>query len=124
MQALIIEAREDSPGIKLDKENNLFEISGNSYADDPVPYYIPIFDWLDEYKKDPNEITSFEFKLNYINTASSKQIANILSILQEVMDKTTLKVKWYYHKDDEDMYDEGLALNNNLKIDFEFIETD
>lgn len=124
MQALIIEAREDSPGIKLDKENNLFEISGNSYADDPVPYYIPIFDWLDEYKKDPNEITSFEFKLNYINTASSKQIANILSILQEVRDKTTLKVKWYYHKDDEDMYDEGLALNNNLKIDFEFIETD
>ena len=124
MQALIIEAREDSPGIKLDKENNLFEISGNSYADDPVPYYIPIFDWLDEYKKDPNEITSFEFKLNYINTASSKQIANILSILQEVRDKTTLKVNWYYHKDDEDMYDEGLALNNNLKIDFEFIETD
>lgn len=124
MEALLIEAREDSPGIKLDKENNLFEITGNSYADDPVPYYIPIFDWLDEYIKNPNDITCFVFKLNYINTASSKQIANILSILQEVRDKTKLKVKWYYHKDDEDMYDEGLALNNNLKIDFEFIETD
>ncbi len=124
MEALLIEAREDSPGVKLDKENNIFEISGNSYADDPVPYYLPIFDWLDEYKLDPNDMTSFEFKLNYINTASSKQIANILSILQDVRNKTSLKVRWYYHKDDEDMYDEGLALNNNLKIDFEFIETD
>ena len=78
----------------------------------------------DEYKKEPNDTTSFEFKLNYINTASSKQIANILSILQDVRDKTALKVRWHYHKDDEDMYDEGLALNNNLKIEFEFIETD
>ena len=124
MEALLIEAREDSPGIKLDKENNLFVIFGNSYADDPVPYYLPIFDWLDEYKHNPNKITKFEFKLNYINTASSKQIANILTKLEEAREKTSIMIKWHYHKDDEDMYDEGLALKNNVKIDFEFIETD
>ncbi|MBN2519759.1 MAG: DUF1987 domain-containing protein [Bacteroidales bacterium] len=124
MDALIVAAREDSPGIRLDKQNSIFEISGNSYADDPVPYYIPIFDWLDEYKKDPNESTLFEFKLNYINTASSKQIANILTKLEETRAKSKVKIKWFYHKDDEDMYDEGLALKNNVKIEFEFIETD
>lgn len=124
MEALLIEAREDSPGIKLDKANNLFEISGNSYADDPVPYYLPVFNWLDEYKVNPNEVTKFEFKLNYINTASSKQIANILTKLEEAKHKTDVIVRWYFHKDDEDMYDEGLALKNNVKIDFEFIETD
>ena len=124
MNALIIEAREDSPGITLDKDNNVFEIIGNSYADDPVPYYLPIFDWLERYKKNPNENTLFEFRLNYINTASSKQIANILTKLEEAKKNTKIKIKWFYHKDDEDMYDEGLALKNNVKIDFEFIETD
>ncbi len=124
MDALIVAAREDSPGIRLDKQNSIFEISGNSYADDPVPHYIPIFNWLDEYKQNPNEHTLFEFKLNYINTASSKQIANILTKLEETRAKSKVKIKWFYHKDDEDMYDEGLALKNNVKIDFEFIETD
>src|SRR3972149_254829 len=108
MNALIVEAREDSPGVRLDKENNVFEITGNSYADDPVPYYIPIFDWLDRYKEAPNKTTLFEFKLNYINTASSKQIANVLTKLEETSKNTKLKIKWFYHKDDEDMYDEGL----------------
>lgn len=124
MEPLIIEAKEDSPKINLDKLNNIFQISGNSFTDDPVPYYLPIIDWIEKYKLDPNKLTIFEFKLNYINTASSKQIANLLTKLEEARGMTDLTVKWYYHKDDEDMFDEGLALKTMIKINFELVKTD
>jgi hypothetical protein len=124
MEPLILEGKADSPQINFDKERNVFVISGNSYADDPVPYYIPVFDWIDKYKNNPNQTTIIQFKLNYINTASSKQIANLLKKLEETSEKSNIVVQWYYQKDDEDMYDEGLAFKSMSKLKFEFIITD
>lgn len=121
MHPLHIEAQSDSPEILLDKDNNIFKISGNSFIDDPVPYYMPIFNWLDDYKDEPNECTHFQFKLNYINTASIKQIANLLIKLEEINGKSDIKVIWFYQEDDEDLYDEGKALNTMIRLNFEFV---
>ncbi len=122
MEPLHFEAQTDSPEVYLDNEKKIFRIEGNSFADDPVPYYLPIFDWLERYKKNPNLETVFEFKLNYINTASTKQVANVLMKLEELKDLTNVKVKWYYQEDDEDMFDEGNSLKTMINLDFDFIE--
>jgi len=113
---------EDTPEIILDKENQTFRISGDSYSDDPFPVYKKVFDWLEIYEKNPNRNTIFEFKLNYVNTASHKQIADILMRLEAFKNITKVKVKWHYRNEDEDMLDEGRALEALIRLDFDFVE--
>ncbi len=123
MRSLYVKQTNDSPLIHFDKSKQIFKIEGNSFSDDPVPHYAPVLEWLDEYISIPNEYTEFEFKLNYVNTASSKQIANVLLKLKELERKQKqIKIMWYYKYDDEDIYDEGKSLAKMIQLPFEFIE--
>ena len=64
--------RFESPGADvMDKEKNIFEISGKSLPEDVVDFYQPLLDWLNKYRSTPNPKTEFTFKLMYFNTASS-----------------------------------------------------
>jgi len=122
MVPLIISPTEDTPEIVLDKDSQIFKISGDSYSDDPFPIYRKVFDWLEIYEKNPNSATIFEFTLNYINTASHKQIADILMRLEAFKPYTKVIVKWNYRNEDEDMLDEGRALEALIRLNFEFVE--
>lgn len=122
MIALRISPTEDTPEIILDKEAHTMRISGDSYSDDPFPVFKRVFDWLEIYEKNPNSNTIFDFKLNYINTASHKQIADILMRLETFASITKVLVKWHYRNEDEDMLDEGRALEALIRLEFEFVE--
>ena len=108
MDALIIEGTEDTPKIILNQENGEFEISGRSLPEDCTEFYKPVLSWLEDYVKSPNEQTEFIIKLDYFNTASSKIILDILTILEDLQEtNTSFKVIWYYDEDDEDMEEAG-----------------
>src|SRR3989339_514623 len=107
MEALLIEATEDSPKIALDAANNLFQISGRSLPENAIGFYQPVFDWLQNYLQSPNTESVFEFQLEYFNTASAKQIAKILLFLEKLSIKSDVIVKWYYKQDDVDMLASG-----------------
>ena len=122
MESLILEGTGDTPKIVLDKVNGVFEVSGCSLPEDTSSFFEPIFNWLSEYIKAPNEKTVFEFKLEYFNTASSKMFLEIFSQFEAL--KATGKdvlVKWYYDEDDEDMEMAGQEYKNLCEVDFEFI---
>ena len=72
MEIINLEGTEDTPKIILDKTNKIFEISGRSLPEDSAEFYQPVLEWLAEYAKDPLPETTFDFKLEYFNTASSK----------------------------------------------------
>ena len=123
MDTIIIRATEDTPGIKLDATNNIFEITGRSLPEDVVKFYSPIMDWLDEYAKSPNEKTVFDFKLSYFNTASSKIILDILMKLEEIRDAgNNIDIKWHYSSDDEDMMEAGEEYAEIVDIPIELVE--
>ncbi|MBN1180747.1 MAG: DUF1987 domain-containing protein [Bacteroidales bacterium] len=122
MVPLKIEPTEDTPEIILDKESQVFRISGDSYSDDPFPVFRRVFEWLEIYEKNPNNATTFDFILNYVNTASHKQIADILMRLESFKPITNVLVKWHYRNEDDDMLDEGRALEALIKVDFDFVE--
>ena len=122
MEPLIITEIESCPNIILDKENNKFEMSGNSLPEDVHTFYDPVFRWIEEYIKQPNVKTELSIKLIYFNSASVKAVLDILTLFEELIVKGfEMKVIWYFLEIDEDMLATGEELASVLKIPFEFV---
>jgi hypothetical protein len=120
MSVIKIQGTDDTPTVILDKENNIFEISGRSLPEDVVVFYKPILEWLDEYKNDPLDKTVFNFKLEYFNTASSKLLLDVLLKLEDINnDGHEVLVKWHYPDDDEDMEEAGEEYSDIVDVPFE-----
>ncbi len=117
MDILFIEGTDDTPEVRLDKKNGIFEISGRSLPEDSVDFFGPVMDWLKVYRHEPNPSTNFVIKLDYMNTASSKLIQDILLALQNI---PGARVMWYFQEDDEDMENTGQEYSEFVKIPFEF----
>jgi len=123
MNPIIINATEDTPGVRLDAASDIFEISGRSLPEDVIKFYKPILDWLDEYAQSPNGHTVFNFKLSYFNTASSKIILDILMKLEGMHDDgKSISIKWHYPSDDEDMMEAGEEYSDIVGVPIELVE--
>lgn len=107
----------ESPYVCLDKRSGKFEISGRALVEKAPAFYKPALDWLRAYSQAPNAVTEFVFKLEYINTGSSKVILDILGILDRV---PGAKVVWCFREDDEDMEEVGEEFSELAKVPFEF----
>ncbi len=120
MEVIKIKGTDDTPSVILDKENEIFEISGRSLPEDVTTFYEPILNWLDEYAENPNTKTVFSFKLVYFNTASSKLLLDILMKMEEMYENgNDILIKWYYPEDDEDMEEAGEEYADIVDIPFE-----
>ncbi len=122
MKALEIQATADTPKVILDKDKNYFEISGLSLPEDAIEFYKPIMKWLEDYSDNPNDETTFNLKLEYFNTASSKQIIQLLLFLEKLNTKTKVKIRWHYKDIDEDMHDLGEEYSEIIKVNFDLVE--
>ena len=118
MNILNLEGGEDTPRIVLDKNNGIMEISGRSLPEDSTEFYKPVLDWIEAYANDPNPATTFVFKLEYFNTASSKLILDVLYALEDIKG---VKVRWYFNEEDEDMEEAGQEFSELVEIPFEFV---
>lgn len=120
MEVIKIKGTDDTPSVILDKDNEIFEISGRSLPEDVTTFYEPILNWLEEYAENPNAKTIFSFKLVYFNTASSKLLLDILMKLEEMYENgNDVLIKWYYPEDDEDMEEAGEEYADIVDIPFE-----
>lgn len=122
MEKLIIEKTSDTPSIHFDSEIGKIELSERSLPENAIDFYRPIIEWFTEYSKNPNEKTIVDFKLEYFNTSSAKQIAKILLILQKLSETNDVIIKWYYSSNDSDMHSSGLRYSKLVKVQFELIE--
>jgi len=106
------------PTVDFNSATGVFELSGESYLEDTIKFYKPILDWLSEYSSVNRKPITFNFKLTYFNTNSSRSILDILKILKKyetIGGKVT--VNWYYNEDDIDMEDiEDFAIDTDLPI--------
>jgi hypothetical protein len=90
------------PVVGLDNGNNgVCEISGELNLEDVDKFYNQIINWLNKYINEVKKGITFNFKLTYFNTASSRCILYILRILKKYEDESgQVVVNWYYPKDD------------------------
>lgn len=120
MEVIKILGTDDTPGITLDAQNEIFEIAGRSLPEDVASFYDPVLNWLNEYAESPNKKTNFNFKLTYFNTASSKVLLDILMKLEEIHEAGhEVLVKWYSPDDDEDMQEAGEEYADIVDVPFE-----
>ncbi len=122
MTPLIIEPTSDTPKIYFDANKGYFEVANLSLPEDAIEFYKPVMAWLNEYKQNSNTLTVFNFKLEYFNTASSKQIIQILLLLEDIHKSNKVLVKWHYKDIDEDMQDLGEEYADIIEVDFELVE--
>ena len=81
-------------------------LEGESFLEETSNFYSPLLDWLNEYIETGRPIT-FNIKLTYFNTSTSKWLLNILHTLKYYQaQKGKITVNWYYYKDDIDMAEE------------------
>ncbi|MGD9995117.1 MAG: DUF1987 domain-containing protein [Salinivirgaceae bacterium] len=122
MEAKRLAGTDESPEVILDKSTNEFKFMGKSLPEDVKEFYTPILNWIEEYVVDPNEETVVEFNMEYFNSASSKQILDILERFAMVTEKgKKIAVKWHYMEDDEDMEDAGESYADIVQVPFELI---
>jgi len=122
MEPLIIKATEDTPEIRFDPEQEIFEISNVSLPENAIEFYAPILDWLKRYKSNPNPKTVFNFDLEYLNTASSKQVFELVFLIDKINENSDVTVRWHYDAIDEDMYSLGVRFTHLVKVKFELVE--
>ena len=116
MQALKLAGTEQTPQVLLDKETGKFEFSGRSLTDSATEFYRPIIAWLAGYSEAPNARTEVSFKMEYMNTASSKAMFDLFALLQSIPNS---KVIWYFQDEDEDMEETGDEFASLVKVPFE-----
>jgi len=122
MQDIILKGTKRTPQVKL--EEGTIHFSGRSVPADPAVFYQPVFDWINQYHINGLVPTEVVLNFEYINTASTKWIFNILKVLGKA-DKAheKLKVTWYYEEGDDDMFDLGNIFQSLVPTKFKFQET-
>ena len=122
MDALILAATDDTPGIIFDPQSDNFEINHRSLPENAIDFYNPIFEWINNYFSSTPGKFALNVKLEYFNTASAKQIAKLLLLLEKFNARTKVIVNWYYKPEDKDMLASGIRFSKLIPIEFNFIE--
>jgi hypothetical protein len=122
MKPLIIPATEDTPEVIFDQEKEIFKISNVSLPENAIEFYAPIIDWLKKYKQNPNPVTVFDFNIEYLNTASSKQIFEVIFLIDKISEKSDVTIRWHYDVIDEDMHSLGIRFTHLVSVKFELVE--
>ncbi|MCE9499605.1 MAG: DUF1987 domain-containing protein [Leptospira sp.] len=119
MDKIYIEKTKISPEIILDFEAGNAEINGESYPENAVAFYKPVFEWITGIVS-ANRNFVFNFRLNYFNTSSSKVVIDILDALQKYHTSGgKVSVVWYYKEDDDDMLEAGEEFASDVDLSFE-----
>ena len=123
MENLYLKGTEETPEIVFDKDKPEFRVTGKSYMEDATTHYTLVISWLKEYSKNPNPATIFKFELEYVNTASSKIVHDILDALDNMhLEGHEVLVGWHYYKEDEDMLEMGQEFEEVYEVPFKFVE--
>lgn len=117
MTKLIIEPQSQSPGVYYDKENELFEISGRSFAKKSRYIYEQVMEWLDEYMENPNKETSAVFKFEFYDSSSAKMILEVLKKYEQLYKMNNkVEVTWFYPDDDDEIEEAGEIYANLVNV--------
>lgn len=102
MLDLYIDKSPNTPKVDFKFDEGVLKIEGRAIPENPNEFFKPIFEWVDEYFKQPKELTTVVIKLEYINSGSSKSLLEFLRHIKEHHNNgNNCLVKWYFEEDDE-----------------------
>ena len=123
MEPLIVKAKEFTPGIRLG-EGDTFLIEGRSIPENPDEYYRPVITWMREFlEKEPGRPFVMEFRLEYMNSGSTKYLMELLRIIKGHLagGHSNVTLRWYYEEEDESIQKMGEHFRDYLSLPMEVI---
>ncbi|HAS43853.1 MAG TPA: hypothetical protein DCS93_25460, partial [Microscillaceae bacterium] len=71
-------------------------------------FYNTIIKWIEQYVQEVKNAITFNFRLTYFNTSSSRGILDVLRALKKYEDEGgTVAINWYYPDDDDSIAEEA-----------------
>ena len=120
MDDLIIKPTEKS--LAVDISYGILNFKGRSILTDPKQFFEPVNNWVTRYLKQPAEETVVNVKLDYIDTASTQSLYQILRQLNAVRKKgLVMMVNWYIEDEDPEMKELGEMVEQRLGMEFNYI---
>jgi len=120
LEALNILETEETPAILLDQQSGNLKFSGRSIPENADFFYSTIINWILQYFKEPNTFTQIEMKFEYFNSASAKNIMEILVLFDKFYkDGNNIKITWFYEHNDDIMQEKGLDIIEVLNLPVE-----
>ena len=126
MRDLVIKGNDRSPSIIFKPAENKFVIGGESRPEDARKYFHPVVEWIEDFshftalhKGEEKNIYHFDFRMEYMNSISTKIIYDLLKKL-EALPHATIIINWHYASDDVDMQENGQEYSQMVNLKFEF----
>ena len=121
MEAFLIEATKSSPYIHFDPEGHTLEIRGESYPENAIKFYAPMFTWLKAYLEDlGDDEVKVDLGFIYFNSSTSKILMNFFDLLEEAVERgKKILVNWHYHEGNDTALECGEEFQeeiNNLQF--------
>lgn len=111
-----------TPSVHLQAGTGICEILGESYIEDAPSFYEPILSWLKEYTETQKKELTFNFKLTYFNTSSSKSLLHVIKQLKYHKEQGFfIEINWYYPDDNYDLLAEAEDFMEDIELKFNLI---
>jgi hypothetical protein len=121
MENIVIEPTKKS--LEVEGKPGYVKLSGNSILSDPRKFFRPIVEWVEDYVQNPDEKTTVDLKLEYVDTASVQSVFDIMRMFKPLEEKSKdITVNFYFEFDDPELLELGEIMEGRLGIKFNFIE--
>jgi len=97
------EKTKTTPYVLIDEENGYMHFEGESYLEDIIGFFKEINEWLQGYMASDFKEFTFDCELAYFNSSTTKQIYNILRLMDVNAEGKKVVVNWIVADDDDDM---------------------
>jgi hypothetical protein len=119
MNTIDHKATSSTPEISYGEDSKLL-IKGRSLPEDVTKFYKPIMDWAGALQVNALIV---DINLEYMNSASSKKMLDLLKILDANNSIKELTINWFYEEGDEDALENGQIYEELLsKASFRYHE--
>ncbi len=111
MQDINIEATSSTPQIYFETSGRLC-MKGRSLILNVNEFYDPLIEWISKLNV---PAVRFTIDFDYFNSASSKQILEMLKLIDSNNNVKDFDVFWHFEKDDEDILEIGQIFEERLR---------
>jgi predicted ATP-grasp superfamily ATP-dependent carboligase len=97
------EKTKTSPYVLIEEERGYIRLEGESYLEDVIGFFVEITEWLTSYLASDFKELTFDCAMEYFNSSTTKQIYNMLRLIDSNASGKKAVVTWIVPNEDDDM---------------------
>jgi hypothetical protein len=114
-----IEATEETPEFLINESESKISLKGRAFPENAISFFDPIFKSTYSFIEKSNSVVRFEIDLEYFNSASTKQLINLISSLETFhQNGKNILIVWKYDKGDDLIKAKGQEFSTFFDLPF------